>query len=254
MHNNQQSKNCWLMGASDGIGLELAKLLYAKGYNIIISARNQQKLDNIVAQLNNGQNKIISLPCDISCNSQLKSAQEVVYSHFATLDLAIFASAVYQPTTLNDLQNNDFANVININLIGFIAFFEAVAQKMIQQQRGHIAVIASVAGYVGLPKSYAYGASKAGIINFCEGVYAELKTNNIDLSLINPGFVATRLTAKNNFYMPNIIMPAKAAELIYQGLQAKKFEISFPKKFIITMKIIRIMPYKILLAILRLIK
>ena len=120
---------------------------------------------------------------------------------------------------------------------------------MLDQQSGHIAVIASVAGYRGLPQSLAYGASKAGLINLCEGIYPELKAHNLNLSIINPGFVETRLTSKNKFAMPFIVSSKQASEYIYHDLESNKFEIHFPKKFTIIMKILRILPYQIYLKI-----
>ena len=116
---------------------------------------------------------------------------------------------------------------------------------MIKQNSGHIAAIASVAGYSGLPKSFSYRASKAALINLCEGIYHELKQKNIALSLINPGFVKTRLTDQNRFSMPFIVSPKEAAEEIYQGLMKQRFEIHFPKKFTFLLKFLRLLPYKI---------
>ncbi len=116
---------------------------------------------------------------------------------------------------------------------------------MKRQKYGHIALIASVAGYCGLPNSLTYGATKAAIINLAEGIYNQLKANNINLSLINPGFVATRLTKKNKFHMPLIISSSQAANIIYSNINKNKFEITFPKRFTIIIKILKLLPYKI---------
>ncbi len=119
------------------------------------------------------------------------------------------------------------------------------------QNSGHLAFIASVAGYRGLPQSFAYGASKAALINLCEGIYPELQRHNINISVINPGFVKTRLTEQNKFTMPFIITAPKAADEIFKGLEAKKFEIHFPKRFTYFLKLLRILPNVIFLEIIK---
>jgi short-subunit dehydrogenase len=139
--------------------------------------------------------------------------------------------------------------IINVNLISALNFIELIIKKMLQQKTGHIAVISSVAGYRGLPNSMAYGASKAALTNLFEGIYPELKSNNIFLSIVNPGFVATELTAQNNFKMPFLISTKQASDYIYQGLERKDFEIHFPKKFTFIMKFLRILPIKIYLKV-----
>ena len=125
---------------------------------------------------------------------------------------------------------------------------------MQQQKSGHIALIASIAGYCGLPNSLTYGATKAAMINLAEGIYCQLKSCNINLSLINPGFVATRLTKKNKFYMPFIITKKEAADRIYRGINSNKFEIHFPRRFSLLVKFLKILPYKIFFHIIKFIK
>ena len=122
---------------------------------------------------------------------------------------------------------------------------------MKKKRSGHIAIIASVAGYCGLPNSLTYGATKAAIINLAEGIYCQLKEKNINLSIINPGFVNTRLTKKNKFHMPFIISTKEAANIIYNGINKKKFEIHFPKKFTLIIKLLKLLPYKILFLIIK---
>jgi len=131
--------------------------------------------------------------------------------------------------------------------VGALNCLDVVIKKMLVQKSGHIALVASVAGYIGLPKSMSYGASKAALINLAETLYAELSHFNINVSVINPGFVKTRLTDLNNFKMPAIIEAEEAAQIIIKDLEAKKFEIHFPKKFTIWLKILRILPYSLML-------
>ncbi len=250
MHNN---KNCWIIGCSSGIGKELAIKLYSEGYNLCLSARNQQELLLLQQQLQllKLNNTVEIIKCDVADVVSFDLAFAKVIENFHQLDLAIFASGIYQPTSLSNFSREEAKQIIDTNLLGAIYFFEAVGKQMLKQKHGHLAVFASVAGYFGMPQSGAYGASKAGLINLCQGFYAELLANSVHLSLINPGFVESKLTAKNNFAMPHIISAKMAAEHIFCGLQKKQFEIHFPKKFTVLLKFLNILPYFLLLPILK---
>jgi len=248
-----QNKNCWIIGCSSGIGKELAIKLYTSGYNICLSARNEPELLLLKQQLQllKLDNTVEVIKCDVADATSFNLAFSEVLKKFPTLDLAIFASGVYQPTSLADFSSATATQIINTNLLGAVYFFESVGKKMLAQKHGHLALVASVAGYFGMPQSGVYGASKAGLINLCQGFYPELSANKVHLSIINPGFVESRLTAKNNFAMPSIISAQKAAEYIFEGLQKKQFEIHFPKKFTLLLKFLNILPYFLLLPIIK---
>ena len=256
-------KNCWIIGASSGIGHETAKKYFQEGWNVIISARRIDKLNSLKQQIqnkfpqqnpnpnpnpnqdpqaNNSQNHIEIFAFDVCDHENFLNSTNQIFEKFGKIDLVIFACAIYKPMTLKNFDLKLSQEILNINLNSALNFIDIVVKKMITLQAGHIAVIASVAGYRGLPKSLAYGSSKAGLINLFEGIYPELKANNLDLSIINPGFVATDLTAKNNFKMPFLISTQKASEYIFLGLEQKKFEIHFPKRFTMLMKFIKILP------------
>ncbi len=241
-------KVCWIIGASSGIGEALANKFYEENYDLVISARSLDKLDLIKENLlskNQNLGKILVDELDVSNCDSLQKTLEKTINQFQKIDLVIFCSGLYQPMSAIDFDLELSKKIIDVNLVGALNLFYLIVPQMIKQKSGHIAVIASVAGYCGLPKSFAYGASKAALINLCEGIYPELKLNKIDLSVINPGFVKTRLTDQNNFKMPFLISSKEAADVIFQGLIKKKFEIHFPKKFTFFLKILRILPYKI---------
>jgi len=249
-------KNCWVIGASCGIGLELAKKYYAQGWNVVISSRRSDVLKELVNQVslqdlkeNSSKNIFDYIVCDVAQSHSIAEAVKQYFEKFSKIDLVVFAPALYEQMTVKDFNCSLAKEIINVNFISIFDFFELVVKKMFEQKSGHIAVIASVAGYRGLPQSFAYGASKAGLINLCEGIYPELKAHNLNLSIINPGFVETRLTSKNKFAMPFMVSSQQASEYIYQGLESNKFEIHFPKKFTILMKILRILPYQIYLKL-----
>ena len=129
--------------------------------------------------------------------------------------------------------------------MGAVNGLSAVIPVFIDRKRGHVGVVASVAGYSGLPLAGAYGASKAALINMCESLRPELEAEGVGLSVINPGFVRTPLTAKNKFPMPFLIDADVAARQIYSGMIKGKFEIALPRSFVIILKILRLLPYGI---------
>ncbi|MBM3590658.1 MAG: SDR family NAD(P)-dependent oxidoreductase [Alphaproteobacteria bacterium] len=246
-------KNCWLIGASSGIGFELAKKLCANGYNVVISSRSFENLSQLkeTVLLDKKQSKnpqqfgeIHIEIVDVASYENVKKSWQSILNKFEKIDLAIFASALYERMNLENFDIDFAKKTMDINFNGFLNFLHVITPEFFKNKSGHIATIASVAGYRGLPQSFCYGASKSAIINLCEGIYPELRANNIDISVINPGFVKTRLTEKNNFDMPFIISAQEASSYIYKGLMAKKFEIHFPKKFTLILKFLRIIPYR----------
>lgn len=261
------TKTCWIIGASHGIGEELAFQFFKKGYNLIISSRFQKDLELLASKLDSGfspnstksscgnsQNWIKIIPFDVSNLDSLMSAWERIDENLESrpvIDITIFAAGIYQEMSVRDFDIGVSKKIIEVNLGGFLNFLNLVSKNLDSGFFKNIAAISSVAGYFGMPKSCAYGASKAAMINLCEGIYPELKSANINLSVINPGFVKTRLTDQNKFQMPFLISTEEAAEEIIKGLEAKNFEIHFPKKFTFLLKIIQLLPYRLLLPILQ---
>ena len=230
-------KNCWIVGASSGIGFELAKKLCKNGYNVIASARSLENLNLLKITIEdekkssqNPQNygEIFVENVDVEDYQSLKKTWQNILAKNHKIDLVIFASAIYEQMDLRDFDLELAKKIMHVNFDGFLNFLHLVVPHFMENKSGHIATIASVAGYSGLPKSLTYGASKSAMIYLCEGIYPELKANNISLSVINPGFVKTRLTAKNKFPMPFLMSPEKCAAIIVKGLEKNKSRISFP--------------------------
>ncbi len=232
-------KNIVIIGASHGIGEALAQE-YAKEKNhLFLAARDFNALSSIKKQL---QSNVEIFVLDVVDEKNVKEVLEKIEQ----IDLFIYCAGTYKPMPANEIDLKEAKKINEVNFVGALNCLDVVVKKMIKQKSGHIALIASVAGYIGLPKSFAYGASKAALINLAETLYAELSPFNIDVSVINPGFVKTRLTDLNDFKMPAIITAQEAAVIIIKDLKAKKFEIHFPKKFTIWLKILKILPYKLI--------
>jgi len=115
---------------------------------------------------------------------------------------------------------------------------------LLAQNSGGIGIVASVAGYSGLPQALIYGPTKAALINLCESLYLDLRPRGINVYLINPGFVATPLTAGNDFAMPALISAAEAANHLIHGIERGEFHIHFPKRFTNCLRLLRLLPYR----------
>ncbi len=245
-----QNKTIWIIGASSGIGAALAVKLAGLGARIILSARREATLQDIKSTLPaSGDNAHRVLPLDIANRQSVSDAAEQLQG--THIDSVIAMAGSYEPMALAELDMERVDQIIDINLKGFLYIIAAILPIMRAQKSGQIALCASVAGYRGLPNSQPYGATKAALINLTESLAIETKHLGLDVRLINPGFVKTPMTDKNQFKMPMIITPEEAADSIIDGLVKKGFEIHFPKKFTRLMKCLRSLPMPLFEAAMR---
>ena len=160
------------------------------------------------------------------------------------LDLVCYCAGYYRPMRATSIHLADMLHHHHVNTVGALQVLDAVVPSMLQRASGHVSLISSVAGYRGLPFSLAYGPTKAALINLAESLYLDLQPHGIGVSLINPGFVDTPLTAQNQFQMPALITADEAAQAIVRGWQGGEFEIHFPKRFTRVMKLLQLLPYR----------
>ena len=243
MRTNFADQDIWLIGASSGIGLELARQLDQRGARLILSARRADKLQQLTAQLSERQHW--SLPLDLADFASIAQAAEQISASSYQPQRIISMAATYQPMRMAELQLAQVEHIIRVNLSSQYQLSKYALELLPTDAFGQLAFCASVAGYLGLPNSQPYAGSKAGLINMTESLRLELgkSRSNIDVKLINPGFVSTDMTAKNDFSMPMIISAEQAAEHIIKGLQKPAFEIHFPKKFTLLLKTLQLLPY-----------
>jgi NADP-dependent 3-hydroxy acid dehydrogenase YdfG len=234
------NKIVWIIGASSGIGEALSKELASRGAIICLSARREEELEKLKRCLSGEKHK--TFPLNVCDEDAVIKTANSIHKHFARIDSIIFLAAAYKPMRFEKMDIPDVRQIIETNLLTAFYVLHAVIPFLKNQPYGQIALCGSVAGYIGLPGGQPYSATKAAIINLAESLRSELK-ETIDVKIINPGFVKTGLTAKNNFEMPMIISPEKAAICIANGLLKKNFEIHFPKKFTFFLKLIKILPY-----------
>lgn len=228
----------WIVGASSGIGAQLARRLYKNGATFILSARSEDDLHALNNELGGGHSVI---PFDISDFEQVRNAVDKAKNEHSQIDRIICTAGIYEPKSVLDMDESDLRKIMDVNLTGVIYFSQQALKAVRAQDKAQIAVCASVAGYVGLPNGQPYSASKAGLINFMQSMHVEAE-KHIDIKMISPGFVKTPLTDKNTFDMPFIIEVDDAAREIEKGLESGKFEIHFPKKLTLSLKFISILP------------
>ncbi len=246
--NDFQDKNIWIIGCSSGIGYALAKELSGRGAKLILSARRKDKLETLNAEL--GGTHLIC-PVDVGDYESVCHAVGTIKETQPKLDSVLFLAATFSP---HDGQKKDISTIhemLNVNLGGAFNMLDVVLPIYEEQGFGQILLCGSVAGFRGLPTGQPYCAGKAAIINLAESLKMDLEGKNIDVKVINPGFVKTPITDKNDFPMPMMIEADEAAKAIAKGMQSRSFEIHFPKKFTYLMKLLHILPAPIYFWVMR---
>lgn len=229
-------KTAWITGASTGIGRDIALRLAAGGVKVAASARSVEKL----RELGPG---IVTFPLDVTDSAACRAAVDRIESELGPIDLAVLGAGTYTPVDIGELDPARFAHMMDTNYMGVVNCLAALAPGMIARRSGHLSWIASVAGYMGLPKAAAYGPTKAALINLAESLYPEMREKGVSVSVINPGFVETPLTSQNDFKMPFLMKPEDAARRTIEGLAAGRFEVAYPRRFVAILKFVRLLPY-----------
>jgi short-subunit dehydrogenase len=238
---NLTNETVWIIGATSGIGREIAIQLASKGTRLILSARRETELKKLQKQL--GKEHII-YQMDVADGMQVKDICNKIGALKNNIDRVIFMPALYKPDSIANMDLAFMSMMVDVNIKGAFHIIGGILPIFEKQNTGQVAICGSVAGYTGLPNGQPYSATKAAIINFTESLYAEVP-GYIDVKLISPGFVDTPMTEKNIFVMPMMISAQKAASCIIKGLNQKGFEIHFPKKFTFMVKLLSILPYSL---------
>ena len=245
MSNHWRQKNLLIIGASFGIGEALCYNAAQQGANLILLARNKDKLSILQQQLQcqHPQLSINSIALDC-CQTDAASTltQQLQSLGNPTVDSAIILIGAYQPMNIDSFDLATAQQINNSNFTSLINLLPWIIQTAKQQTLRQLAITASLAGYFGMPNSMIYGASKAAAINLSESLCYELSRYGVSVKLINPGFVKTRLTDKNDFNMPSLVTPDFAAQYILKHLKHKRFEIRFPFVFSLGFKILQKLP------------
>ncbi len=236
-------RRVWVIGASSGIGEAFAKAVLQRGARVALSARNGRALEALAQQFPSEQSMV--LPLDVTDSSDIDEAYSHLKHAWSGIDLVVLLAGTHMPVRAWELNADTAEHLFTINVFGVMRTLALVIPDLLDRGDGGIAVVSSVAGYCGLPTSLAYGASKAALINFTETMYLDLRPKGVSVYLVNPGFVETPLTDRNEFKMPALISAEQAAIHMLRGFERGQFEIHFPKRFTRFMKLLRLLPYRL---------
>ena len=213
----------WLVGASEGLGLALARQMHAAGANVVLSARSEGKLAEACTGLPGAEYVVM----DVADGTSVALAAERV----GAVDGVIWLAAVYWPMSGLAVRADDLVAMCDVNFTGCARVIAAVLPGMVARGSGHIVLTGSLSGFRGLPGALGYGASKAGVMALAESLYADLRGSGVRVQVANPGFIRTRLTGKNDFAMPFLMEPEHAAAAMFAHMNSDGFKRSFPMVF-----------------------
>ena len=230
-----KGKRYWLIGASEGLGAALAQNMSAAGADLVLSSRDKAKLEMLASGLS-GQAQVC--PVDVSDQADVDRA----LSEVGDLDGVVYLAGLYWPMPAQEWNPEQATAMMEVNLTGAMRTLGPLMQNFVQKDAGHIVITGSLVGFRGLPRSIGYTASKAGLMTLAEGMYYDLQKTGVAVQLVNPGYIKTRLTDKNNFKMPFIMEPEKAADIMFRHMQSNRFAISFPRVFSLLFRLGPLLP------------
>lgn len=217
-------KRYWLIGASEGLGEALARVMSAAGVELVLSARSADKLEALAAEL---PGRASAVPVDVTDRANLERAA----AEIGEIDGMVFLAGVYWPMPAQEWRPEQVEAMADVNFTGAVRAVGAVLPDMVARDRGHIVLTGSLSGFRGLPGAIGYAASKSGVMALAESMYCDLRKTGVEVQLVNPGFVRTRLTDKNEFSMPFIMEPEDAAREIFEHMGSGGFARNFPTLF-----------------------
>jgi short-subunit dehydrogenase len=233
--NDWQGKRYWLVGASEGLGREVAFCLSRAGAEVIVSARSEDRLKELVAEL---PGKASYIAVDVAD----RAAVEAAAKEAGDIDGVVYLAGVYWPMKAQEWDNEKADMMGEVNFLGASRVVGSVIKDMVAKEAGHIVLVGSLSGFRGLPGAIGYSASKAGLMSLAESMQADLRTSPIEVQLINPGFIKTRLTDKNDFTMPFIMSAPDAAKEVFEHMNTDTFKKSFPMVFSWVFRLSQFMP------------
>jgi NAD(P)-dependent dehydrogenase (short-subunit alcohol dehydrogenase family) len=225
----------WLVGASEGLGLALARLISAAGAEVILSGRDPERLAAAVAQM---PGRARGVPCDVGSRASVERAA----AEAGEIDGVVFLAGVYWPMPAQDWNADHAEAMADINFTGCVRVVGAALPAMVRRDRGHVVITGSLSGFRGLPGAVGYAAAKAGTMVLAESLYADLRNSGVTVQIANPGFIRTRLTDKNDFKMPFLMEPEAAAQEMFELMNSGSFKKSFPALFSLFFRVGNFLP------------
>lgn len=223
----------WVTGASSGIGREIAIRLARGGCRVAVSARSADKLAALAAEVPG----IEPVAFDVRDTTATAAAAAEVIARIGVPDLVLANAGVGIFKSAVRMDAAQFRQAVETNVIGTGNVIAAVVPAMVERGRGHIALMGSLAGYRGFPRAIHYAPTKAAIRSMADCLRFDVEAKGIDVTLINPGYIETPLTAGNDNAMPGLMPLAPAIDKIMAGLVKRKFEIAFPWRMALLVKL-----------------
>lgn len=230
-----QGKTYWLVGASDGLGAALAHQLSRTGAEVILSARSEDKLTELAKALP-GRARVRVL--DVTDEADVAAAAQEI----GPIDGLVYLAGAYWPFGAKDWQAGYAVTMADVNFTGLLRVLGQVVPQMVARDEGHIVITSSLTAYRGLPGSIGYTASKAATMSLAECIHADLRKTGVQVQVINPGFIKTQLTDKNDFKMPFLMAPEDAARRVYEHMNSDSFKLDFPYGFSLLFRLGRFLP------------
>lgn len=240
-------QSIWIVGASTGIGRATALEFARRGVRVLASARRAALLEELAREAPDG--RIIPVPVDAADRSAMAAAYTGIRAAHGVPDALLFAAATHAPEGACQASTRIIGPVFDVNINACLHMLDAALPDMRARKSGRVAIISSVAGFRGLPRALAYGASKAALTHIAEALWFECRRDGVTVQVIHPGFVKTPLTDKNDFHMPFLLSAEEAARRIVKGMQGSHFEITFPRRFTYLLKLLRLLPYGVYLRL-----
>jgi len=192
-------KTALITGASQGIGRACALVLAQKGVRIAAAARNQARLDEVIAEI-----QALGVPeamnsaafvLDVASEESIKSTAKAVIAHFGSVDILVNNAGITRDGLLLRMRRPDWDEVLATNLTGTFLMSQAVISSMMKSRWGRIVNISSVVAEAGQAGQTNYAASKAGLIGFSKSLAKEIASRNITVNVVAPGLIETAMTA-----------------------------------------------------------
>ena len=218
-----------LTGASSGIGEGIALAIAKQGAILGLLARREDMLNDLATRCEAAGGKARIFACDVTDSEAVHVAAEKLRNEFGRIDILICNAGI----SGNDPETRSYnpagvGHVIDINLMGSVNAIHAVVPQMLERRSGQLVAISSLAGIRGLPKSAAYSASKAAMTAFFESVRLDVQDRGVAVTIIQPGFIKTPLTAGRTHRMPYLMELDDAIPLFLRAIERRKKFASFP--------------------------
>ncbi len=239
----------WITGASSGIGRGVALEFARRGWTVAASARRESELEALAREASGLKGRIIAHPVDVTDAESMERVAAAIETAHGPIALAFFNAGIAPYMTAPNIDVAAVKQAFDVNVFGVVHGLAAIMPRMAARGFGQIGVNASIAGYGGLPRAAAYGATKAAMIHMCEALRFDCENLGLVMQVINPGFVETPLTGKNDFPMPFLVKQDDAARRVVDGFATGGFEITFPRRFAYMVKAINLLPYPLYFAI-----